>query len=101
MRALLPCTASSRQCCATPCPPDTAPSLNNLAELHRAQGKDEKAEPLLVRALAFREQQLGASHPDTANSLNHLAALYYAQSRYAKAEPLYQRALAIYEQQLG
>ena len=80
---------------------DTASSLNNLAELYRAQGKYAQAEPLLKRALLIREQELGAIHPDTAGSLNNLAALYQAQGRYAEAEPLYQRALAIYEQALG
>ncbi len=32
-----------------------ATSLNNLAELYRAQGKYEQAEPLYQRALAIRE----------------------------------------------
>jgi tetratricopeptide (TPR) repeat protein len=56
---------------------------------------------LYQRALAIREQQLGADHPATALSLNNLAALYATTGRYGEAEPLYQRALAIREQQLG
>ncbi len=60
-----------------------------------------ETEPLYQRALAIREQQLGAEHPDTATSLNNLALLYYAQGKYSEAEPLLLRALAIYEQQLG
>lgn len=81
--------------------PDTAVSLNNLAELHRKQGKYEEAEPLYKRALAIREEKLGATHPDTALSLNNLAALYEDQGKYEEAEPLYRRALAIREEQLG
>ena len=61
----------------------------------------QKPSRCIERALAIREQQLGATHPDTATSLNNLAALYQSQGKYAEAEPLYQRALAIREQQLG
>jgi tetratricopeptide (TPR) repeat protein len=59
-----------------PTHPDTALSLNNLAELYRATGAYAKAEPLCQHALAIREKALGPTHPDTAQSLNNLAALY-------------------------
>jgi tetratricopeptide (TPR) repeat protein len=65
------------------------------------QGKYADAEPLYVRALAIREQQVGATHPDTALSLNNLALLYATQGKYADAEPLYVRALVIFENILG
>ena len=81
--------------------PDTAESLNNLAELHNAQGLYAKAEPLLQRALAIREKALGAEHPDTAQILNNLAGIYNNQGLYAKAEFLLQRTLAIREKALG
>jgi tetratricopeptide (TPR) repeat protein len=81
--------------------PDVAASLNNLAELYRAQGRYEEAAPLYQRALAICEAVLGAQHPDVAASLNNLAELYDAQGRYEEAAPLYQRALAIYEAVLG
>ena len=84
-----------------PAHPDTAGSLNNLAELYRATGAYAKAEPLYERALAIAEKALGPAHPDTASALNSLAALYYATGAYAKAEPLHQRALAIREKALG
>ncbi len=67
----------------------------------RDRARYEQAAPLMQRALAIREQQLGPIHPDTATSLSSLAELYQAQGKYAEAEPLYQRALAIREQQLG
>jgi tetratricopeptide (TPR) repeat protein len=81
--------------------PAVATSLNNLAEVHRAQGHYEAAEPLYQRALAIWERVLGPEHPDVATGLNNLAELYDDQGRYAEAEPLYQRALALREQALG
>jgi tetratricopeptide (TPR) repeat protein len=81
--------------------PDTASSLNNLAELYDSIGKYSEALPLSQRALQISEQQLGTNHPDTATSLNNLAALYEASGKYSAALPLYQRALQICEQQLG
>jgi tetratricopeptide (TPR) repeat protein len=81
--------------------PDTATSLNNLAELYRAMGRYGEAKPLYKRALTIHEQQLGPDHPDTATSLNNVAGLCYAMGRYGEAESLYKRALAIHEQQLG
>ncbi len=81
--------------------PNVATSLNNLAELYRAQGRHAEAEPLVCRALAIFEQALGADHPLVATNLNNLALLYQAQGRPAEAEPLHLRALAIREQALG
>jgi CHAT domain-containing protein len=81
--------------------PDTAQSLNNLAELYLSQGRYSEAEPLLKQSLAIRKQQLGDNHPDTAQSLNNLAGLYQSQGRYSEAEPLYKEALFIFKQQLG
>jgi len=77
--------------------PDTATSLNNLAQLYQSMSDYAKAEPLFQRALAIREKALGPDHPDIATSLNDLAALYQYMGDYAKAEPLLRRALAIYE----
>jgi tetratricopeptide (TPR) repeat protein len=81
--------------------PDVAVSLNNLAELYRAQGHYADAEPLHKRALAIREKALGPDHPGVAVSLNNLALLYQAQGRYADAERLHRRALTIREKALG
>jgi tetratricopeptide (TPR) repeat protein len=75
--------------------------FNKVGFAATTQGRNAEVEPLLVYALAIREQQLGADHPDTATSLNSLAFLYENQGKYAQAKPLYERALAIREQQLG
>ena len=80
--------------------PDTASSLNNLAELYRAQGRYEDAEPLYDQALSIRRRVLGADHPSTARSLNNLAGLYYVQGRYSEAVPLYKEAVEIMERVL-
>jgi len=78
-----------------------ATSLNNLAVLYKLQGRYREAEPLLLRALAIREQALGSEHPDVAQSLDNLAGLYHSQGYHREAEPLLRRALAIYESRLG
>ena len=71
-------------------------SLNNLALLYGAQGKDAEAEPLYERVLAILEEALGPEHPRVAVSLNNLAAHYRGQGKYTEAEPLHWRALAIF-----
>jgi CHAT domain-containing protein len=81
--------------------PDTAASLNDLADQYVSMGDYARAEPLNQRALAIREKMLGPEHPDTAISLNNLASLHQAKGDYARAEPLYKRALAICEKTLG
>ncbi|XGW00851.1 MAG: tetratricopeptide repeat protein (plasmid) [Leptolyngbya sp. BL-A-14] len=80
---------------------DLATCLNWIAELYYVQGRYREAEPLYVRALSIREQQLGTDHPDVALVLNNLANLYHSTGRYAEAEPLLARTLLIWEQQLG
>ena len=81
--------------------PDVATSLNNLAALHRAQGRLRGG----GTALSTRPRdcgkgaRTGSSHVGT--SLNNLAALHRDQGRYEEAEPLYQRAVAILEKSLG
>ena len=99
------CFAQRYACSAcfagTPGNLDTAQGLNNLAAIYKKQQKYAKAEPLAVRALAIREQQLGSAHLDTAASLNNLGLLYYQQERYREAESLLKRSLTICERVLG
>ena len=45
--------------------PDTATSLNNLANLYRKQEKYELAEPLYQRAISIFERTFGDEHPNT------------------------------------
>jgi tetratricopeptide (TPR) repeat protein len=81
--------------------PNTATSLNNLAELYQFMGNYTAAQPLYERAIQVREKRLGENHPDTATSLNYLAELYYWMGEYTAAQPLYERALQIREDRLG
>ncbi|CAB1113194.1 unnamed protein product [Ectocarpus sp. CCAP 1310/34] len=55
--------------------------LSNRAELLRAQGKYDDAEPLNERSQTIREKVLGPEHPDVAQSLNNRAGLLEAQVR--------------------
>jgi CHAT domain-containing protein len=78
-----------------------ATNLAAEAESLRMKGNYDAALPIAERALAIREQALGAAHPLTAQSLNNLALLFYAKGEYGKAEPLLIRSLAISEQAFG
>lgn len=80
---------------------DTASSLTNLADLYKAQGKYEQAEPLYLRALEIFEKVLGTEHPDKISLSNNLAEMYKDQDKYVQAEPLYLRVLEIKEKILG
>ncbi|MBX5451025.1 FxSxx-COOH system tetratricopeptide repeat protein [Thermogemmatispora sp.] len=60
-----------------------------------------EAEPLLRRALAIREQQLGPEHPELSASLYNLGLFYEEQGRFHEAEALYRRVVAIEERQSG
>jgi CHAT domain-containing protein len=81
--------------------PDTANSLNSLANIYYIKGDFVRAEPLYHSALAIREKALGADHPEVAQTLNGLALLYHWKVSYAQAEPLYRRALDIREKALA
>ncbi len=81
--------------------PETASMLDTAGQYLSIRTRYREAESLYHRALAIREQKLGADHPSTAESLNRLGAFYSSQSGYALAEFFYQRALAIREQKLG
>ncbi|MFH0910158.1 MAG: tetratricopeptide repeat protein, partial [Planctomycetota bacterium] len=72
--------------------PDVATSLNNLAELYRAQGQYAAAEPLYKRALAILEKALGPDHPNVGTALENMAAMYRKMGRTEEAEALAARA---------
>ena len=72
---------------------DYADSLNNLAALHKANGRYTEALPLLEKAVAVSRRALGDDHPSVADVLNNLAVLYKAMGRFEDAEPLYKQAI--------
>jgi tetratricopeptide (TPR) repeat protein len=81
--------------------PDTATSLNNLANLLRDQGDFATALKLHERAVAIWEKVLGPEHPETAFGYHNFAFSLQAQGDLAGARLLYERALAIREKVLG
>jgi tetratricopeptide (TPR) repeat protein len=81
--------------------PDTARSLDNLAELLWYQGEVAAAQYLFQRALAIQERVLGPDHPSAARSLHGLGVALWTQGELVTARVLLQRALTIREQILG
>jgi hypothetical protein len=55
--------------------PDTAMSLNNLAEFYRVLGEFDQAESLSRRALTICEQKLGPNNPITVKMKENYARL--------------------------
>ena len=70
-------------------------SLNNLAELYRAQGQYVEAEPLYKRALAIMDKAFGPDHPYTAEIVENMAQLYRRTDRGGEAEELEVRVACI------
>lgn len=72
-------------------------SLLALGDLYMAQGKYDKAYPLIERSLQISEKKYGVDSLGTVSSLNNLAGFYRRQGQYPKAEALYRRVLKIME----
>lgn len=81
--------------------PALAFALVGLAASHRARGLDDRAEPLMIRALQIRESALGVEHLDVARSLVDLAEVLRSQGRAASAEASLRRAENILEGTVG
>jgi CHAT domain-containing protein/Tfp pilus assembly protein PilF len=82
---------------------EAARVLDLLVEASWRGGKSRKPETLDLarRALAIKENGLGADHAEVAESLNNLAVVYYFLGAYDEAQPLWERALAIRKRTLG
>lgn len=72
-----------------------APALTGLGAVLLHRGNSDEAAPILSRAVAIGEQQLGADHPDVVILLNDISRLYLRHGAHAHAEPLLQRLLEI------
>ncbi len=59
--------------------------LDNLAEVFFEQSRFSDAEPLYVRALKLREDNLIPGHEDIVSSLNNLSALYFFMGEHGKS----------------
>jgi tetratricopeptide (TPR) repeat protein len=71
--------------------PETATSLNNLAELYREMRAYEKAEPLYQQALQIVRKALGPEHPETAAILENLGLLKFDLGQIDEAKALAQQ----------
>ena len=100
-RALLERALAIREVRLGPDHPDTARTLNHLANVLLNLSDYDQALALNKRALAIRETRLGLDHPDTAESLNNLATLLRYRGDLDRARALHERAVAIYETRLG
>ena len=78
-----------------------ADSLAQEGSALTQQGRYGEAEPLLLEALAIRQEILGDRGQEVAASLNGLGLFYRLQGRYREAAELYRQALAIVEAEVG
>jgi uncharacterized caspase-like protein/Tfp pilus assembly protein PilF len=70
--------------------------MSNLANCYFAQGKNEKAEALLViTLLPIREKQFGADSAQVGNTLRQLGMVYRQEKKYDAAAKAFERAVAI------
>ncbi|MDJ0837177.1 MAG: tetratricopeptide repeat protein [Acidobacteriota bacterium] len=81
--------------------PHTLASLENLAGAYLKLGAYEAAQPLMEKALRFRQKVLGERHLDTLQSLNNLAVVYSKLGVYEAAQALYEKTLGLYQEVLG
>ena len=72
-------------------------TLGNLADLYRAQARDEEAESAYLESLALLEAIDGPDSPRVARFVADIAVFYTALGRVEEAEPLYWRALEALE----
>jgi tetratricopeptide (TPR) repeat protein len=79
--------------------PNTAASLNNLAERYRAQGKYAEAEPLYKRSLEIMGKALGPNHPNVVTVMGNMAKCYREMGKEDEARRLESRAKQIRSRQ--
>ena len=75
--------------------------LNNAGWYAWTQGKYTAAGRMARKAVATRQDVLGAEHLDTLMSLGILASVLQGQGKYEQAEEMNRRALEGYEKALG
>lgn len=81
--------------------PRPALTLGNLADLYRAQARDEEAESAYLESLALLERIEGPDSPRAARFAADVAVFYTSLGRVEEAEPLYRRALEALERTHG
>src|SRR5271165_3446072 len=81
--------------------PKATRMMNELARWFKNRAEHGEAEPLMRRALAIDENNIGSDDPYVAICFNNLAELFHEMHRFPEAEPLYRRALAIDQKSFG
>ncbi|MCC6658692.1 MAG: tetratricopeptide repeat protein [Rhodocyclaceae bacterium] len=76
-------------------------TLDHLSDLYVAQGRHEESVPLMLRALAIREETKVSDTPAAGNNMNRLGETYKHLGRLEDAKPLFEKALAIADKTLG
>ena len=84
-----------------PANPDTLDSMDSMASLLKAQGKQPEAEPIAREALRLRRQVTGSDDRKTIISINNLGTIIDEQGKLAEAEPYYREALERGKRVLG
>jgi CHAT domain-containing protein len=79
----------------------TAAAHEEMAKMHRQQGRRAEADLEDTKAQEARTKATRSENSFTALSLDKLAEFYFAQGRFGEAEPLLKRALAIKEKEKG
>ncbi|WAS91610.1 serine/threonine-protein kinase [Nannocystis punicea] len=74
---------------------------NSLGNMYVNLERHEEGRQRHARALALREQALGAEHPYTTLSLTNLGRALIGLGRYEEARQVHERALAVREKVLG
>ncbi len=79
--------------------PQTAVELNNLGEVFRLIGDNNRAAAYLERALEIERRH--GTPTSKATTMNNLALVYRSLDRLADAQKLYKTSLALLEESLG
>ncbi|MDV2998264.1 MAG: Photosystem I assembly protein Ycf3 [Chroococcidiopsis sp. SAG 2025] len=80
---------------------DSAPYLNNLAQVYHSIGNFEKAIEVLQQALKLLREVLEEKDPQIASCINNLANLHQELDRYEEAASFHEQAIAIQQKTLG
>ncbi|MEJ2080094.1 MAG: serine/threonine-protein kinase, partial [Acidobacteriota bacterium] len=74
--------------------------LETLGEVYRSLGHNDRARPLLEKALAIRRRLHGEDHVEVADSLYELGLLMESQGQRQQAEQLYRQGLKLRRERL-
>jgi tetratricopeptide (TPR) repeat protein len=80
---------------------DYADSLMGLGDCYRKLDMNDKAAPVLTKALAIRRKVYSISHPKVAKSMDSLCSAYIALGKYDMAAPILEQLVSSREVDRG